>query len=165
MSMRTMAFSVSNRYSASAFASSVLPTPVGPRNRKLPMGLFGIGQARAVAADGAGHRRDTASSWPTTRSCSSLFQIDELLHFALHHLRERGCPSTAETTSAISSSVDLLLQDGAVLLLGVQRCLGLRPACCCSSGMRRVAQLGGHAPGRLRGWRALPRAARLQARP
>ena len=34
MSMRTMAFSLSNRYSASAFANSVLPTPVGPKNRK-----------------------------------------------------------------------------------------------------------------------------------
>ena len=36
MSMRTMFASSSNRYSASARASSVLPTPVGPRNMKLP---------------------------------------------------------------------------------------------------------------------------------
>ena len=31
----------SNRADASAFASSVLPTPVGPRNMKEPMGLVG----------------------------------------------------------------------------------------------------------------------------
>ena len=40
ISMRTMFFSSSNRHSASALASSVLPTPVGPRNKKLPMGRF-----------------------------------------------------------------------------------------------------------------------------
>ena len=33
--------SSSNRLAASALASSVLPTPVGPRNRKEPMGLVG----------------------------------------------------------------------------------------------------------------------------
>ena len=39
--MRIMAFSSSNRYSASARASSVLPTPVGPRKRKEPRGRLG----------------------------------------------------------------------------------------------------------------------------
>ena len=39
--MRTMARSSSNRNSASARANSVFPTPVGPRNRKLPIGRFG----------------------------------------------------------------------------------------------------------------------------
>ena len=33
--------SSSNRYSAKALASSVFPTPVGPRKRKDPIGLFG----------------------------------------------------------------------------------------------------------------------------
>ena len=41
ISIRTILFSSSNRFSASAFASSVLPTPVGPRNRKEPIGLVG----------------------------------------------------------------------------------------------------------------------------
>ena len=41
MSMRTMLRSSSNRLSASALASSVLPTPVGPRNRNEPIGRFG----------------------------------------------------------------------------------------------------------------------------
>src|SRR5437667_160835 len=41
MSIRIMACSVSNMNSASARASSVLPTPVGPMNRKVPIGRFG----------------------------------------------------------------------------------------------------------------------------
>jgi hypothetical protein len=41
ISIRTNASSVSNRYAASAFANSVLPTPVGPRKIKLAMGRLG----------------------------------------------------------------------------------------------------------------------------
>ena len=41
MSMRTMARSSSKRNSARALASSVLPTPVGPRKRKEPVGRSG----------------------------------------------------------------------------------------------------------------------------
>ena len=39
-------------------ASSVLPTPVGPRNRNEPMGRLRVGEAGAAAADGVGHRGD-----------------------------------------------------------------------------------------------------------
>ena len=59
MSMRTMALSSSNRNSASALASSVLPTPVGPRNRKLPMGRSGScrpARARRTASATDDHR-------------------------------------------------------------------------------------------------------------
>ena len=42
MSMRTIACSESNMNSASARASSVLPTPVGPMKRKVPIGRFGV---------------------------------------------------------------------------------------------------------------------------
>src|SRR5215471_11990212 len=42
MSSRTMACSSSNMNSASARASSVFPTPVGPRNTKLPIDRFGL---------------------------------------------------------------------------------------------------------------------------
>ena len=41
MSMRTIARSSSKRKSASDFASSVLPVPVGPRNRNDPVGRLG----------------------------------------------------------------------------------------------------------------------------
>ena len=56
MSMRTIARSSSNRNSASALASSVLPTPVGPRNRNEPVGRFGVGDAGAGPAHRVGHR-------------------------------------------------------------------------------------------------------------
>ena len=39
MSMRTMLSSLSNRYSARDLVSWVFPTPVGPKKRKVPMGL------------------------------------------------------------------------------------------------------------------------------
>src|SRR5207244_703350 len=41
MSIRTIACSESNMNSASARASSVLPTPVGPMNRNAPIGRLG----------------------------------------------------------------------------------------------------------------------------
>ena len=52
MSMRIIASSVSNRNSASALHSSVLPTPVGPRNRNEPFGRRGSDKPGARAADG-----------------------------------------------------------------------------------------------------------------
>ena len=69
MSMRTIAWSSSNRKFASARPSSVLPTPVGPRNRKLPSGRLAScrpARARRIAFATA----TTASSWPITRWCS-----------------------------------------------------------------------------------------------
>ena len=39
--MRIKFCSVSNRVAAKVFANSVLPTPVGPRKRKLPIGRLG----------------------------------------------------------------------------------------------------------------------------
>src|SRR5881628_1662833 len=42
MSKRMSAWSLPKRKFASARASSVLPTPVGPRNTKLPTGRFGF---------------------------------------------------------------------------------------------------------------------------
>src|SRR5574340_1237863 len=69
MSMRTMWSAESNRYSASVLHSSVLPTPVGPRNRKEPSGRLGSlkpARERRIASD----TTLTASSWPTTRLCS-----------------------------------------------------------------------------------------------
>src|ERR1051326_1798800 len=55
ISMRTMAVSSSNRNSASALVSSVLPTPVGPRNRNEPIGRLGSCKT-ARAAHGLGNR-------------------------------------------------------------------------------------------------------------
>ena len=66
MSIRTRFFSLSNSASLRALASSVLPTPVGPRNRKEPMGLSGSAMPARLLRMASLTRR-TASSWPTTR--------------------------------------------------------------------------------------------------
>src|SRR5207237_977545 len=66
MSMRTIARSSSKSVSANARASSVLPTPVGPRNRNDPIGRFGSfspERARTTASATAW----TASSCPISR--------------------------------------------------------------------------------------------------
>ena len=61
MSIRIMCFSESNKVEASDFASSVLPTPVGPRKRKLPIGRLGsLMPARALTT--ASETRSTALS-------------------------------------------------------------------------------------------------------
>jgi len=41
MSIRIRLSTESKRYSVRIFASWVLPTPVGPRKMKVPIGLFG----------------------------------------------------------------------------------------------------------------------------
>ena len=74
MSMRIMAFSSSNRNSASARDNSVLPTPVGPRKMKEPIGRFSsCNPARA---------RRTALETATIACVLS----DDALHQALFHL-------------------------------------------------------------------------------
>ena len=70
ISIRTMLFSSSNRLWASAFASSVLPTPVGPRNRKEPIGFVGS-LIPALERMIASVTFVTPSSCPMTRLCSS----------------------------------------------------------------------------------------------
>ena len=66
MSIRTTAFSSSKRNDASARASSVLPTPVGPRNMNDPIGRLGSdkpARLRRIALA----TTVTAASCPTTR--------------------------------------------------------------------------------------------------
>ena len=67
MSMRTIARSSSNRKSASDLASSVLPVPVGPRNRNEPVGRFGS-EMPARERRTASLTAFTASCWPISRS-------------------------------------------------------------------------------------------------
>ena len=103
MSIRVIACSSSNRNAASARASSVLPTPVGPRNRNEPMGRRGSlspARARRTASDTAA----MASSCPTTRSWS---RSSMWTSFASSPSMSRvtGMPVHFETMSAISSAV------------------------------------------------------------
>ena len=65
ISIRTIFDSSSNNDSASALASSVLPTPVGPKNRKEPMGFVGS-LIPALERIIASVTFSTPSSCPTT---------------------------------------------------------------------------------------------------
>ena len=70
ISTRIMACSLPNTASASALDSSVLPTPVGPRNRKEPMGRLGsFSPTRPLFT--AWDTAATASSCPITLLWSS----------------------------------------------------------------------------------------------
>ena len=105
ISTRIIAFSSPNNASASALESSVFPTPVGPKNIKEPIGLFGSfnpTRPRLIAFATI----FTASSCPITlffnvssrpsRRCDSLWLI-----------RVTGIFVQEETTSATSFSVTL----------------------------------------------------------
>jgi len=107
MSMRTMACSSSKRNSASARASSVLPTPSG-RGRGTSRWAVRVREAGTTAADGVGHRRDGLVLAHHTG-------VEEVLH--AHSLSTSpssslvtGTPVQRLTTSATSSR-RLLLQE------------------------------------------------------
>ena len=103
ISKRSIFFSLPNIVSANALANSVLPTPVEPRNRNEPIGLFGSfipALARRIALATA----VTASSCPITRlwsSSSKWSRRSESFCFRFW----RGTPVHLATTSATSSSV------------------------------------------------------------
>ena len=107
--MRTIAVLESNMNSASARASSVLPTPVGPRNRKVPIGRSGscrpARERRRALATAA-----TASSWPTTRWCrrSSMWMS---FSTSPSSRRETGMPVHFGDDLGDVLGVDLLLEE------------------------------------------------------
>ena len=85
ISIRVIACSSSNRNAAKARASSVLPTPVGPRNMNEPIGRFGSckpARARLTAVETAlnGFRL-------TDDALAKLFlHAKQLVFFAFEHL-------------------------------------------------------------------------------
>ena len=102
MSIRIRWSSESNRNDASDLHSSVLPTPVGPRNRKLPYGRFGSESPERERRMASATRR-TASSCPTTRSCRRASILSSLSRSPCI-IFDTGMPVARETTSAISSA-------------------------------------------------------------
>ena len=103
MSMRIKASSVSNMNSANALHSSVLPTPVGPKNMNEPLGRFGSdspARERRMASATA----FTASCWPTTRLPSTSSMRSNLSR-SPSSMRDTGIPVHFDTISAISASV------------------------------------------------------------
>ena len=103
MSRRLSASSDPNRNSASARASSVFPTPVGPRKMNTPTGRRGSlmpARARRTALATI----TMASSWPMMRwcRCSSMCSSRSVSSTCR---RESGMPVHMATTSATSSAV------------------------------------------------------------
>ena len=79
MSMRTIAFSAPKYVCATALASSVFPTPVGPLKMMLATGLDASAKP-ALARRMACEIDRTASTWPMTRlpsSCSKFIKLSD----------------------------------------------------------------------------------------
>ena len=93
MSIRIIACSSSNRNSASARASSVLPTPVGPRKMKLPIGSFGSESPARDRRIAVGHRFDglVLADHPLVQS---IFQVEQFLDLAFHQAIDRNARSS-----------------------------------------------------------------------
>ena len=85
-------------------------------------GLVGIGESRAVAADGTGH--DVHGVVLAHDALVQLgFQVDELLHLALHHLGHGDARPSAHDLGDLLLG-NLFLEDGAVLLALSEDALG-----------------------------------------
>ena len=125
----------SNKYFARTFANCVLPTPVGPRNINVPIGLFGS-------------LRPTRPLWIaltiflTALSCP--ITLPEIVSFILASLSFsfndtfcKGIPVIIDTTSATSLSLTVSLWDfdsSSHFFLASSR-----PACNCFSTSRNLA--------------------------
>ena len=103
MSSWTRASSSPKRNSASAFANSVLPTPVGPAKMNEPPGRFGSFKPLRVRRIDCASAL-TASSWPITRLCSSS-SMRSSFEVSVCVRRTTGMPVDMASTSAISWSV------------------------------------------------------------
>ncbi len=103
MSKRIRTRSDANKYSASDLATSVLPTPVGPRNRNEPTGLFGFfnpARERRIARA----RAEIAGRCETIRLCSS-FSMLRSFCASSSLIDETGTPVQRAITSSTSSFV------------------------------------------------------------
>ena len=103
MSMRIMDFSESYIVSEIALQSSVLPTPVGPRNIKEAMGRF-TEERPALLRRIALLTDDMASSWPTTLA-ARISSRSRSLAFSPSRSFEMGIPVDFDTTWDISADV------------------------------------------------------------
>ncbi|SGA03359.1 Uncharacterised protein [Chlamydia abortus] len=97
-----MWFSLSNKLNASAFANSVLPTPVGPKNRKEPIGRFGS-FIFAFALLIASETKSIASCCPFTLFAKFVLKLSNLF-FCVSNNLVTGTFVHLLTIDAISSS-------------------------------------------------------------
>src|SRR2546430_1744668 len=121
MSIRTMARSSSNRNSASALASSVLPTPVGPRNRNEPVAAQLGGAARVAAPLGP--------LGPAAQLLERLLELADPLDGALLVLPPNGQRrQLLPFLGQLGAQRGQALLGRRVLLLGQRHLLDLQPA-------------------------------------
>ena len=113
MSMRTIACSESNMNSASARASSVLPTPVGPEEEERADRAVRVLQAGARAAQRVGDGLDRLVL-ADDALVQALLHVDELLRPRPRAACDTGMPVHLATTSATSSSSTSSLRKRAV---------------------------------------------------
>ena len=133
-----MAASLSKRNSARALASSVLPTPVGPRNRNEPIGRFGSCSparlrrtASATALDGG-----VLIDHPQV---DLVLQLQELVALGREHLGDGDARPLADDLGDLLG-VDLLLEQPlGVAALGLGRRRRPRPAAIFASRSLRSA--------------------------
>ena len=131
--------------SASARASSVLPTPVGPRNRNEPIGRSGSCRPGARAAQRGGDRLDRLVL-ADDAFVQALLHVDQLLGLALEQAAD-GDAGPARDDLGDVVGVDLLLEEHAgrrraVAAARASRCFVLGELAF-ELGDLAVAQLGG----------------------
>ena len=101
ISTRIIASSSPNIVSANARANSVLPTPVGPKKMKLPIGR--LGSFKPARARRTALLIDvTASFWPMTRPCNVASRFNSRSD-SVSLIFVKGIPVQPAITSAISS--------------------------------------------------------------
>ena len=103
ISIRIIEFSSPNNTSAKAFDNSVLPTPVGPKNRNEPIGRFGSFNPTLPLLI-AFATASTASFCPITLSCNDFSRFFNFW-FSFSVIFLTGIPVQFAITSAIFSSV------------------------------------------------------------
>ena len=107
ISIRIKASEEPNIYFANSLARRVLPTPVGPKNINVPIGLLGsLSPTRLLRI--ALTSLSTAESCATTLERRSSFILASFIPSACA-IRCTGMPEIMETTSAISSSSTVCL--------------------------------------------------------
>ncbi len=135
MSMRIMACSSSKRNSASARASSVLPTPVGPRKMNEPIGRFSSckpARARRTALDTA----VIAVLLADDALAEAVFHADEFFAFAFAQIGDGDAGPRADDFGDVFLGDFLLRSIGAPL-----RCISASLALCASSSRCAVGDV------------------------
>ena len=159
MSRRVIDCSSSKRNSASALASSVFPTPLGPRKRNDPMGLPGSRRPDAPAPHRARHGAH-GLVLPDHALGEARLHLEQLLALGLEHLADRDAGPVAEDDGDVLLGHDV--DDALAAALAAHRGLS-RPRA--GASRRAAARARARPAARSRASRAPPRAAARAAPP